>query len=297
VTDRELDAISSSIGSRSFAVAIKSHGRTLNYLRTKNNRCVFLANDGHCFIQDQKPLICRSSPLIYLRDGERIRWFISLHCPAAKYFAATSLSSAFKQADEEIQSWKSNWIQKLVSTGLLVEVGEILNKRGGEIIKLCGDEPERDLEINAHQGTFHQPSLGLRINLEARDLLWIDVKHKTYLEALLRVSPLFTPLKLIATELAYRFDSEEFADEFMNSGRAILDRLSIIKRENNWSGNRDSVLIEYNYLNKEQINGVRCFKVRDNILYIFIYESKVSEIGQNPISDFHEFYKRLGFAS
>ena len=140
VSDREREEISTTCGARDVVVTLPSHGQSLHVLKNEEGRCVFLTHRGACSLQHRKPLICSLYPLKYFWDGERIRWYVTLFCPAAEAFARQWLVPTYKRGRREGLSRSPGRIQKLTSLGLLVEIDdESLEKDMESVIRSCSE--------------------------------------------------------------------------------------------------------------------------------------------------------------
>lgn len=290
VSDRELEDLLSTYGKRDFFVTLPSHGQSLHVLKTDEGRCVFLTHRGGCALQHRKPLICSLYPLKYFWDGERIRWYVTLFCPAAKEFARQWLVPTYERGRRECLSRSPGGIQKLTSLGLLVEVDdESLEKDMESIIRSCSEGLKRNVNIQGDDGPYHHSDLGVTIRLGAGQQLWIDIEHRTYLQAQTILRRSMVPMNLMATELAGLTDVETFGAEAIDWGERFHTGFEVASRERNRSEGSHAYRFEYKYEQKgKPFIGIRWFSTKDKTLLSFGCEAREDENWKDVKRDFDE---------
>jgi Fe-S-cluster containining protein len=297
LTDPEVKRLALSQGTRNFVVELQSFGQSLNFLKTQNKHCVFLLQDGRCGVQGQKPMICKAYPLKYFREGDCLRWFVTMFCPAAKSFIQTDLTDTFREVKKEIKSWPKNWVQNLTSVGLLAE----LKDDSGDVIRnLLADsnfaEPRRNYILDGQPTYYRHAGTGLEIPLDNGEQLWVELEHRSYLQARLVPDTWHQPLNILATQLVVAPQMERLVTEFSQWGKQLFNGFRVVSVQTGALDVYASKTIEYQYQeNRIPINGIRYFLIKDFELFNFVCEAKGSPGWKDVMREADETIKRFKF--
>lgn len=295
LADWERKKLEASLGSRSFAFTLDSHGQSLNLFKNKRKRCVFLMQNGHCSIQNQKPLVCQIFPLTFYWDGIRIRWFVTLFCPAAKNFADNYLRNTFTQARKATKRWSPRWIPKYNCRGLLVELTkEHLEQNIDELLGQCKKGHLRDRTIDGSQKSYCHADSGLQIPISVGQRLKIDLEHPSFFKARLDMEISLTPLEILVTDLAWDVSEDDLATEYSNWGNALFNDFRVISKKNQRIQDFHSCSLETVYADQGQpVKGIRHYLVKDKRLYFFSCQSKLTDNWEEIKKEFFETKARV----
>lgn len=301
LSERELEDLSSALGDRSFSVRLPSQGQYLDFLRLRNNHCVFLREDGRCYIQNKKPFVCRIFPLMCCWDGQRIRWFITQFCPAVGDFTERHLLAALRKAKEDVKTWSPDRIQKLVCVGLLKEIEEDFTETDLEKLLhvLRRQRVRRNETILSADKKYNHPELELEIPLDRDQWFKIDIECSSYLQGQLIAETSFMAMSIIATNLAVSVNPEDLGMEYKEWGKGWYKeyRGRIVSVDRAFD-DLQTCTLDYAYVEDLlRKRGMRHIVVRDRILYIFNCEVKDEEKWEMAKKSFEEIIRNIKYIS
>lgn len=105
LSERDYRRIKEHTNLDSFVERIDSENGWIYIMKTRDDACIFLQEDGKCSIYTFKPLDCMTYPAVFQYCGGKISFFISTRC--SYYYEVTPefLDRVKKEAESELVGW------------------------------------------------------------------------------------------------------------------------------------------------------------------------------------------------